>query len=117
MARNFIQEGDRLTILSTAAVAAGAGVLHGQIVGIAQNACTAAGQDLTLQLTGVVEMPKAAGSFGLGVLLYFDNATGRATTTQATNRPLGFHAGQVANAGAAGTLCQVLLSPSTTVTV
>jgi predicted RecA/RadA family phage recombinase len=91
-------------------------VLHGQIVGIAQNATTAAGQDLTLQLTGVVEIPKAAGSFGLGVLLYFDSAAGRATTTATANRPLGFHAGQTANAGAAGTLCFVLLTPSVVVT-
>lgn len=116
MARNFIQGTDRLTILSTAATLSGAPVLHGQLVGIAQNATTAAGQDLTLQLTGVVEIPKAAGSFGLGVLLYFDNAAGRATTTATGNRPLGFHAGQVANAGAAGTLCQVLLAPSVVVT-
>lgn len=112
MARNFIQGADRLTILSTSATVSGALVVHGQLVGVAQNATTAAGQDLTLQLTGVVELPKAAGSFGLGVLLYAEAATGRATTTATANRPLGFHAGQAANAGAAGTLCQVLLCPS-----
>lgn len=117
MARNFVQGPDRLTILSTGAVASGALVVHGQIVGVAQNATTATGQDLTLQLTGVVEVPKAAGSFALGVLLYADAATGRATTTTTANRPLGFHAGQVANAGAAGTLCLVLLQPTVVVTL
>lgn len=116
MARNFVQGPDRLTILSTAATVSGAPVLHGQLVGIAQNATTAAGQDLTLQLTGVVEIPKAAGTFGLGVLLYFDSVAGRATTTPTGNRPLGFHAGQTANAAAAGQPCLVLLAPSVVVT-
>jgi len=112
MARNFVQEGDRLTILSTGAVAPGALVVHGQLAGIAQNRTTASGQDLTLQLSGVVEMPKEAGSFGLGILLYANASNGRATTTASGNRPLGFHAGQTANAGAADTLCLVLLQPT-----
>lgn len=114
--RNFVQEGDRLTIISTGAVVSGALVVHGLLAGIALNSASASGQDVTLQLSGVVEMPKEAGSFGLGILLYANASNGRATTTASGNRPLGYHAGQVANAGAAGTACLVLLQPTVHVT-
>ena len=111
--KNYVQEGDRLTILSAGAVASGATVLFGDIVGIAQNATTGAGQDLVIQTTGVVTMRKASGTINPGVRVFWDNSAGRVTTTPTSNRCIGYHAEQVANSGADNTDILVLLRPNT----
>lgn len=113
---NFTQGDDRLTITAGGTVASGAGVLFGQLFGVALHSATS-GQPLTLVLRGVVTLAKAAGSIDPGVLLYWDNAAGRATTTASGNRPIGYHAGLAANAGAAGADILVLLAPAPIVTL
>jgi predicted RecA/RadA family phage recombinase len=113
--RNFVHGDDRITITAAGTLASGAGVLFGQLFGVTLGAATA-GQSVTLVLRGVVTLKKAAGSIGAGVLLYWDNTNGRATTTASGNRPIGFHADLVANAGDADAPITVLLAPAPIVT-
>lgn len=113
--RNFIQGDDRITIVAGGTITSGQGVLFGDLVGVAVHGATS-GQPVTLQIRGVVRLAKAAGTINPGVVLYWDNTAGRATTTASGNRPLGFHAGQAANAGSAGDPIEVLLMPAVAAT-
>ena len=109
--KNYVQPAEVITITAAGTVTAGSGVLFGDLVGVALHGATS-GQDLTLVIRGVVTLAKAAGTINPGVMLYWDNSTGRATTTASGNRPIGFHAGKVANAGSAGDPILVLLQPT-----
>lgn len=113
--KNYVQDDHTLPFTAGADIAAGAGVLVGSIVGVSMTA-VASGADGVLALRGVYTLAKAAGTINPGALLYWDDSAKRATATAVGNRQLGFHAGQVANAGAAGADIQVLLSPSVAVT-
>jgi predicted RecA/RadA family phage recombinase len=113
--KNYIQEGAIVTVVAPAEVASGAGLLFGQLFGVALRAA-ANGAEVDVQVKGVVTLPKAAGSIAVGVLLYWDNTNKRATTTASGNRPIGFHVGKAANAGDADAPILVLLSQSAIVT-
>lgn len=112
---NYVQEGAIVTMAAPANLAAGAGVVIGGLFGVAVSAALS-GADVPVLTRGVVNLPKAAGSIAPGVLVYWDDTNKRATTTASGNRPIGYHAGKVANAGAADTLMLVLLAPAAIVT-
>jgi predicted RecA/RadA family phage recombinase len=113
--RNMVKEGRVITMAAPADVASGDGVVVGGLFGVATSAA-ASGADVELLTQGVVSLPKVASSVSAGVLLYWDNTNKRATTVAAGNRPIGFHAGKVANAGAVDTPILVLLAPAAIVT-
>ena len=59
--KNFIQSGDTLTILAPADVVSGQGVKAGtNLFGVAV-ASVLSGEDMALQVKGVVELPKLSG--------------------------------------------------------
>jgi predicted RecA/RadA family phage recombinase len=113
--KNFVQEGAVVTVVAPANVASGAGLIFGQLFGVALRDALS-GAEVDMQVRGVVALPKVAGSVAVGVLMYWDNTNKRATTVASGNRPIGFHVGKVANAGAADTPILVLLSQSAIVT-
>lgn len=82
--KNFIQDGDVLTLTPTAAVASGIGYLFGQaLFGVATNnvAANAAGE---FQTAGVVEIDKTSAlAISVGDRLYWD-ATNKVVNKTAT---------------------------------
>jgi predicted RecA/RadA family phage recombinase len=112
---NMVKEGNVITMAAPADVTSGDGVVVGGLFGVATTTA-ASGADVELLVEGVVSLPKAAGSIGAGVLLYWDATNKRATTTASGNRPIGFHAGKTANAGDAGAAIVVKLAPAAIVT-
>ena len=73
--RNYIQPGNVLTAVTpNGGVSSGDPVLIGNLFGIASTT-QAAGEDVELAVTGVFDLPKAAGvAFGAGDRAYFDPA-------------------------------------------
>ncbi|MFN3844508.1 MAG: DUF2190 family protein [Paracoccaceae bacterium] len=80
--KNFIAAGSALTLTAPAAVASGAVVQVGAIVGVA-NGSAAAGQDVVLSVAGVFDLPKAAEVITTGAVVYWDN-TAKVVTVEAT---------------------------------
>jgi predicted RecA/RadA family phage recombinase len=90
MAQNYVVPGETITIASAGAVASGAGVLNGSLFGVALNATTGAGQELTLALTGVWDLPKAGSqAWTVGALIYWDAGNSRCTTVASTHKLIG----------------------------
>jgi predicted RecA/RadA family phage recombinase len=100
--RNFVQKGEAITVAAPATVVSGQGVLVGDLFGVAITAASS-GALVEIQTEGVVTLPKAAGSIGAGVRVFWDNTNGNVTTTTTNNRCIGWHVGTAANAGDAGT--------------
>ena len=87
--RNYIQSGGTITAVLAAACASGDIVGIGEIVGIA-NGAGAIGDEIELDVEGVFEVQKTTGqAWTFGAALYFDAATGKATTTVSTNKKMG----------------------------
>ena len=87
--KNYVQEGDVLTVTAPAAVLSGAGVLVGSIFGVA-SADSASGAEVEIQLEGVFDLAKAASqAWTVGALIYWDNATKVCTTTASGNKLIG----------------------------
>ncbi len=88
--RNFQQRGDSITVIASRAVAAGEGLLVGQLFGIAK-AAAASGAAVEVERTGVFNpVTKATGQvWAQGVLIYWDNIAFAFTTTSASNRLVG----------------------------
>ncbi|WP_240542452.1 DUF2190 family protein [Paracoccus marcusii] len=107
MATNYIQPGRTITIPAPATVASGGVVIAGEIRGIAQgDAIAASPVDVTTE--GVWELPKvAANAFALGAAVYWNAATGLATSTASGNTKLGV---AVADAAASAGTVHVRLS-------
>lgn len=91
----YISKGDIIDYTPSSAVAAGAVVVSGGIVGVATQAI-AANATGTLAVSGVFEFPKASGALTLGATVYWD-ATNSNMTATATNNTL---AGKVVEAAA-----------------
>ncbi|MEO5376156.1 MAG: DUF2190 family protein [Alphaproteobacteria bacterium] len=107
--RNYIQPGNVLTVPAPAGgVLGGDGVLIGALFGIASHDA-AEGEDLSLQVTGVVDLPKAAGALAVGARVYFDATSRSVTATDTGNTLIGV---SVAAALAGDTLVRVRLNGS-----
>jgi predicted RecA/RadA family phage recombinase len=78
--KNFIQTGDSLTFTAAAAVTAGDGILQGALFGVATTNA-ASGDEFTAALTGVYELPKAAGALTLGQRAYWHPSNANITGT------------------------------------
>lgn len=95
--KNYVQDGDVLTLVAPYAVASGGGALVGAIFGVAANT-VANGAEGEFCLIGVFDLPKANGAVTQGQKLYWSDANKNVTTT-ATNNTL---IGVAATAAAAG---------------
>lgn len=99
MAKNFIQPGDVLTTTSGGAVASGAPVVVGELVGVALGAAAGSGEAIDLALKGVFRVTKlSTDTPAQGAILYWDAANARATTTASTHKRIG-HAWKAAGNG------------------
>lgn len=95
--RNFVQPGDTLTIPAPAALASGAVVIAGKIIGIAAGAAES-GKPVDVVTVGVFNLPKVgADAFTVGADVYWDAEDDLATVTSSGNTRLGV---AVAAAGA-----------------
>ena len=87
--KNFVQEGDILTVVAPAAVLSGAGVLVGTIFGIAQTDA-ASGSEVAIKRKGVFTHAKtSAEAWTIGAKVYWDNTAKVCTTTVGTNVLIG----------------------------
>ena len=93
--KNFVQQGDNITITAASAGTSGSGLLLGKLFGVLM-ANVAVGAEVELQLVGVVELPKTeAQAWTVGALIYWDDTNKVCTTTATSNTKIG-HAAEVA---------------------
>ncbi|MDR1518797.1 MAG: DUF2190 family protein [Planctomycetota bacterium] len=79
--KNFAQTGSRLRLFPSVDVAAGEVVTVGGLVGIAfANYQVADGDGVVCDLSGVYELPKAAGAWTQGQKIYYNHVNKIATT-------------------------------------
>lgn len=79
--KNFIAEGDVVTVAAPATVASGDGVLVGTLFGIAAYSA-ASGADVEIKLGGVYELPKtSAQAWTVGAAIYWDGTNKVATSS------------------------------------
>ena len=87
--KNYIQQGDTLTLTAPYAVNAGDAVLVGKIFGVAI-ASIAAGADGEFVTEGVVDLPaRGTDTPAQGAVLYWDSTNKRLTTTATSNTRVG----------------------------
>lgn len=85
--KTYVQPGHVVTLSAPYAVASGDGLLVGSLFGIATHDA-ASSAEVETQLTGVVDMAKAASqAWTVGAKVYWDN-TAKVATTTATNNTL-----------------------------
>ena len=87
--RNYIQEGDAITVAAPYQVASGDGMLVGSLFGIAATAA-ANGATVEMQTVGVHEITALNTDTGsIGANVYWDNTNKRITTTASGNSLVG----------------------------
>lgn len=86
--KNFVQNGERITLAAPAAITSGDGVLVGDLFGVAEGSA-ASGADVVLVLEGVFTLPKAAGVIALGANVYWNTTNKNVTTTSSGNKLIG----------------------------
>ena len=86
--KNYIQEGDTVTVTAPRAVASGEGLLVGLLFGVATSAA-ASGALVDVVVEGVVEIAKATGAVNEGVRVFWDNTAFNVTTTATSNNCIG----------------------------
>lgn len=103
MAKNFIQPGDTITVTAPADVVSGAGVLVGNIFGIAQFSAKS-GEPVEIATTRVWEVEKVSAQAwaSVGLEIYWDASAGKFTTTASTNKLVGVNLAVAANPSPTG---------------
>ena len=100
MAKNFVQEGECITITASAQVASGDFVVQGNLGGVAVHDAES-GDDLTICLEGVYELPKATGTaWTQGDLVYWDGS--KFTKTASGNTKFGAAAADAVSGASVG---------------
>lgn len=99
MAKNYVEEGDIITVTAGGTVSSGDGVLIGSIFGVAQGNASS-GTDFELAVEGVHDLPKAAGALTQGELVYWDNTAKNVTATATSNTKIGVATQAVTSGGA-----------------
>jgi predicted RecA/RadA family phage recombinase len=88
--KNYLFEGDVVTLTAPYDRLAGQGVLVGSLFGVAI-ADALSGADIVVQTEGAFTLEKTTGeSWTAGLLLYWNNSTKKATTTSSGNTPIGY---------------------------
>ncbi len=107
--KNFVQQGENLTLPAPYGVNSGDGALIGSIFGVASTDA-ATGDDCAFVRVGVFTLPKpGAQAWAAGAPLYWDDAAKNVTTTAAGNTLIGAAAAAVGG-GAGETAGRVLLT-------
>lgn len=102
--KNYVQDGDVLTVPAPADVLSGAGVLVGSLFGVACGNA-ASGADVEIQTEGVFELPKATGAaWTVGQRLYWDDTAKNLTGTASTNKLVAVAVVAAASGDAVGTV-------------
>lgn len=100
--KNYVQPGNTITVPAPANVLAGAGVLVGNIFGIAAYDALS-GDDVEIAMTGVFDLPKvSAQEWTVGATIYWDNSEKVCTTTASSNKAIGLAILAAANPSAIG---------------
>lgn len=100
--KNYIQDGNVVTVTAAADVLSGGGHLVGSIFGMAQ-ASAVSGDNVALVRTGVFEHAKtSAQAWTQGAKIYWDNSNKVFTTTASGNTLVGMAAEAAANPSATG---------------
>ena len=87
--KNFIQDGDVITVTAPAVVAAGAGVLVGSIFGVAVSG-GGSGAAIEVATEGVFVLAKATGAaWTEGARIYWDDTAKNCTITASSNKLIG----------------------------
>jgi len=110
--KNYVQDGNTVTVPAPANVVSGQGVRVGDIFGVAMHDASS-GALLELRVTGIVRLRKATGTINPWVRVFWDNTAQRVTTTATGNLCIGYHADTAANTGGDNTDILVLLRPNT----
>ncbi len=93
--KNFVQPGNTLTLVAPYTVVSGAGLLVGNIFGVA-SADAASGADVEAVTEGVFDLAKvSAQAWAQGDPIYWDDSAKLCTTTAGANTPIG-HATAIA---------------------
>lgn len=102
--KNFVQNGDVVSVAAPYAVSSGGGALVGSIFGIAQ-ADAASGATVALVRTGVFTHAKtSAQAWTVGAKIYWDDTNKVFTTTATANTLVGTALEAAANPSATGTV-------------
>jgi predicted RecA/RadA family phage recombinase len=103
--KNYVQPGDTITVAAPADVLSGAGVLVGDIFGVACGDALS-GADVEIKTTGVFELAKTSAQAwaSVGTALYWDNSGKVVTSTASTNKLIGVNVATAANPSATGTV-------------
>ena len=102
--KNLVQVGETLSVTAPYAVASGAGVKVGGIIGIAQYAA-AISEDVLIARRGVFTVAKvSAQAWAAGDKIYWDDAAKNFTTVSASNTLVGAATAAAANPTATGEL-------------
>ena len=100
--KNYVQDGEHITVTAPANVTSGQGVLVGDIFGIASHDALS-GAQVTLVRHGVVSHAKtSAQAWTEGVKVYWDDGNSVFTTTASGNKLVGAAAAEAANPSATG---------------
>lgn len=101
--RNYIQKGDNITVDSPADVLSGAGVIIGNLFGVA-NGDAQTGKPVVLSTVGVFDLPKTtANDITVGAALYWNDTAKEVTTTASGNTKIGVAIAAKSGAGAVAT--------------
>jgi len=102
--KNFVQNGDVVTVPAPYDRLSGEGALIGTLFGVAQTD-VASGDDAALVTRGVFDLPKtSAQAWTVGAAIYWDNSNKVCTTTASGNTLIGKALAVAANPSATGTV-------------
>jgi predicted RecA/RadA family phage recombinase len=100
--KNFIQEGNNITLTAPYNVTSGDGLLVGSVFGVASNDALL-NAEVQTQLTGVFSIKKTnAQAWTQGALIYWDNTAKECTTTPTSNKLVGTAVAAAVNPSATG---------------
>lgn len=87
--KNYVQEGDSLTLTAGANLTGGQGLLVGTLFGVVAETVLS-GSLYTFAVKGVFDLPKAASvTPGVGAKVYWDDTAKNVTTTASANSLIG----------------------------
>lgn len=100
--KNYLQDGDVLSLTAPYDVASGAGLLVGALFGVATGAA-ASGASVQARTRGVYTLAKtSAQAWSVGAKIYWDDTNKLATSTASGNTLIGCAVAAAANPSAAG---------------
>lgn len=89
MAKNYVQDGDVVTITAPAGAVSGAPALYGAMFGIFGNTA-AEGNPVPFHRAGIWSLAKDNAAIGAGAKVYFVSGTGKVSATAEGNTFIGY---------------------------